>query len=151
GKEGKGWWFKTRKKGKDCEEDAEDKEGGEGKKPERIPPAWAFVYGDGSIWASAEYLYAWMKDARMPALATQGSLADPRPGALGQMGTQVLFGGDIETKEREGGRFALGFWLGEGHNLGLDGSVFFLTKQSVNFATAGFPSAVLGIPFFDAS
>src|SRR5262245_9985124 len=46
------------------------------------------------LWVSAEYLLWWIKDGPFPVpLATTGSATDPTPGALGQPGTTVLFGG----------------------------------------------------------
>src|SRR5436305_2050916 len=46
------------------------------------------------VWARGEYLLWWSKDTPLPrSVVTSGSPTDVRPGAIGQPGTQTLFGG----------------------------------------------------------
>src|SRR5207253_2607656 len=62
------------------------------------------------LWFSGEYLLWWTKGSNLPPLVTTGSPAAARPGALGQPGTSVLFGGDVDSGPRSGARFAGGLW-----------------------------------------
>lgn len=87
-------------------------------------------------WVSADYLHWWVKDAPQP-LITQGSTADPIPGALGQPGTQVVAGG---TPQDFGGisglRATLAFWCDEDRVYGMEGGYAFLTQTSRGAAFA---------------
>jgi hypothetical protein len=103
------------------------------------------------FWVSGDYLLWWIKDSRTPALVTAGSAYDAVPGALGQSGTQVLFGGDVNNPIRSGARFRAGYWLTPDQTFGLDGSFFFLGGQNVRFAAASDGSPLLARPFLDAN
>src|SRR5438132_527200 len=72
----------------------------------------------GRFWVSAEYLYWWTKGMHVPPLVTAGSATDTIPGALGQPGTRVLLGGDIDSEGHSGARFSAGFWLNECQTIG---------------------------------
>jgi hypothetical protein len=106
----------------------------------------------GRFWVSAEYLYWWTKDSRLPALVTSGSAADAIPGAIGQPGTQVLFGGDIGGEGQSGARFEAGFWLNECQTIGFEAGYFFLGSRTNSFVTGGSGapgSPVIARPFLD--
>lgn len=102
-------------------------------------------------WLSAEYLLWWVRDASLPIpLATSGSLLDDVPGALGQPGTRVLYGGaDDDFGMFNGMRFSGGLWGQRG--LGIEASGFLLERRSTGFSTqsdlSGTP--LLGRPFFN--
>jgi hypothetical protein len=102
------------------------------------------------FWVSADYLLWWTKDARLPALVTTGSVHDAVPGALGQPGTQVLFGGDFNAPVRSGGRFRGGYWFTPDQTIGLDGTFFFLGEQASHFAAASNGLPILARPFVNA-
>jgi hypothetical protein len=110
------------------------------------PPANRF-YG------SAEYLLWWVRGTPVPTLVTSGSFNDAIPGALGQPGTRILFGGgDTGSGARSGFRGTAGYWLNDDHTLGVEVSGFFLFAQNTNFSatTLGSPgSTILTRPFFD--
>jgi hypothetical protein len=92
----------------------------------------------------------WTKKDQTPPLVTTGPIESL--GVLDQSGTTVLFGGDIDHHERNGGRFAIGMWLDDGQTLGVEGNYFFLGRDSVDFsaASSGGPDAVLlARPFFN--
>jgi hypothetical protein len=94
------------------------------------------------LWLDAEYLLWWTKGIHLPPLLTTGATTDPFPGVLGQPGTKVLIGDDsVGGSDRSGGRFSIGYWLGNDRNLGVDGSYFFLGRQAVDqgFASSGSP------------
>jgi hypothetical protein len=105
------------------------------------------------FWFRGEYLLWWTKDGRFPALVTSGSPTDPLPGALGQPGTTVLFGGhDNDTDSRSGARFTAGMWLDDHQEVGIEANYFFLgaLSRTVTFdSTASGAPSVLARSFFD--
>lgn len=79
-------------------------------------------------------------------------LADPTAGTAGSAATRVLLGGDVDSGSHSGVRSTLGYWLSEDQTIGLEGSYFFLGKQSrtQTVSTSGdADSLILGTPFFD--
>ncbi len=105
------------------------------------------------FYGSVEYLFWWMRGTSLPPLVTSGSIGDTIPGALGQPGTTVLFGGgNTNTSPRSGFRGTAGYWLNDDHTLGVEVGGFFLFNQSSGFAqtSLGAPgSPILTRPFFD--
>ena len=91
----------------------------------------------GRFWVSAEYLYWWTKGSNLPPLVTAGSPGDAVPGALGQPGTRILFGGDLDSQGHNGGRFEAGFWLDDSHTVGIEAGYFFLGSRTNGFFTGG--------------
>jgi hypothetical protein len=105
-------------------------------------------------WGDVEYLRWFIKDSHVPPLVTKGSPNDMPPAALGQPGTVVLFGGDVNNEARSGGRFSAGCWFDDCHRFGLDGSFFFLAQDSVSFlarSDGSLGSPVLAIPYTNAT
>jgi Putative beta barrel porin-7 (BBP7) len=106
------------------------------------------------FWADAEYLLWWFKAAPAPVpLVTTGSLNDSVPGAIGQPGTQVLFGGQpLNSPARSGYRLTLGGWVNDCKTVGVEVTGFYFQPGAdVEFSkssnAAGLP--LLGVPFFD--
>lgn len=122
-------------------------------------PTGTFVMGPAAVenrwYVSGEYLYWWVRDGAIPPLVTSGSAADANPGALGQTGTQVLFGNDsLNTQGRSGFRFNMGRWFGPCQQWAIEGGFFFLGQRTNNFAAAGDgspTSPILGRPFFNVN
>ena len=108
-------------------------------------------YNSGNRWyVSAEALLWWMKGDRTPPLATTGSAADAVPGALGQPGTQVLFGGSqLSSSADAGGRFQLGYWFTRDHSLGFEADYWFLGTKSNDFSASSTGNPLLFRPFTD--
>jgi hypothetical protein len=100
-------------------------------------------------WGRVEGLVWSIKHSQVPALVTLGSPGDAVPGALGQPGTQILFGGNIENEERYGERFTAGYWLSKEEIVGLEGSLLFLDKRTIRFDDSSPGQPVLARPFFD--
>ncbi len=90
----------------------------------------------GRITLSADYLLWWVRKGPTPGpLLTVGSAGDPIPGALGQPGTQPLFGdGGLDYHTFSGLRLNGSIGLASG--LGLDGSFFILERRSLGFGAA---------------
>lgn len=85
------------------------------------------------LWVRGEYLMWWTKKMWTPPLVTTGSLTDAVPGALGQPGTTVLFGGSVNTPNRDGGRFTIGYWFDRDETWGIEGNYLFLSQRSASF------------------
>jgi hypothetical protein len=104
------------------------------------------------FWLGAEFLLWSTKRASLPPLATVGDPADPLPGALGQPGTRVLFGGEPDGSSR----YLPGFRLRGGYAItnewAVEASGFWLQNRSSQFAAqsgaGGLP--VIGRPIIDA-
>lgn len=108
----------------------------------------------GRFWLRAEYLLWWTRGDQSPPLVTTGVPGTtPLPGALGQPGTSVLYGGTGgDNRPRSGGRFTAGFWLDPCRRFGLDASYFFLAPRATSFdaaSDAALGSALLARPFTD--
>jgi hypothetical protein len=83
---------------------------------------------------------------------TTGSINDLTPGALGQPGTRVLFGGNTVLGDAHSGvRGTAGIWLNEDHTLGVELGGFFLFPKRSNFSDSSFGSPLLFRPFTDAA
>jgi hypothetical protein len=99
-------------------------------------------------WARVDYLLWWLKSAPLPVpLVTTGNPRvgfDPNmvntvntAGAIGQPGTQVLFGDhDIHEQAYSGMSLTLGGWLDEEDWLGAEGSGFILERRTKRFVAA---------------
>lgn len=98
-----------------------------------------------SISFAGEYLFWWIRDSNFPPLATTGSVADLRPGALGMPGTVLLYGSpETEHEGRSGGRFTLTRWAG---STGWEASYLFLGSRSIGFLGFSGGDIVLARPF----
>jgi hypothetical protein len=105
---------------------------------------------EGRLYAEIEYLLWWMRRDREPALFTTGSPGDVPAGAIGQPGTDVLFGGHVGDPFHSGGRVTAGYLAAGG--LGVEAGYFILEQRSALFSTSsnGAPTApIIARPFFD--
>jgi hypothetical protein len=99
------------------------------------------------VYGSAEALFWWMRDSRLPPLLT---ISPPSVAGGVAPGTRVLYGDNsVAPQERIGGRFTVGMWLNECQNWGVVGSYFFLGNRGNSFATAGDGVSVLSRPFLN--
>jgi hypothetical protein len=92
----------------------------------------------------------WTKSGSAPPLITRGSPNAFNPGALGEHGTQILFGGSpLDPGMFSGVRLNGGFWLND--NLGIDASFFSLFQRSIVFNAASNPNGypVIARPYYD--
>jgi hypothetical protein len=102
------------------------------------------------FYARTEYLFWSIKDANLPVLLVAGpaGTVDTSDGNLNGT-TPVIGGGSIGNDWRSGFRVNAGMWWNECQNWGIDGSYFFLAKQSQSFAAASNGNPELGRPYFD--
>ncbi len=102
------------------------------------------------FWIRADYLSWWTNGNQLPALITTGLAADAVPGALGQPGTNVLFGGGVANSDtRSSYRMTLGYWGDTYRVLGMEADYFDLGGASANFSQTSNGSVILARPFFD--
>jgi hypothetical protein len=120
------------------------------------PPLAPTLFADAALdgfatrfWLSADYLLWWTKGDHVPSLVTTGSPNDAVPGALGQPGTQVLFGGDPSSQFHSGARFRGGYWFTRDQTFGIDGTFFFLGRRTGTFGDASDGVPILTRPFFN--
>jgi hypothetical protein len=103
------------------------------------------------FYVSAEYLMWFMKNSPAPPLVTGTFAPGPTPGALGDPGTLILFGGTgIDTWVHSGARFNAGYWFDDDQCIGLDGSVFFLGQRGAHFTAGSGGSAGIYRPFISS-
>lgn len=103
----------------------------------------------GPYWVRAEWLLWDTSGMNLPALITTGPPSDA-PGALGQQGTQILFGAEeVNSCAVSGGRIRFGRWLGPCQSWGIEGEYFSLENQTTQFIGSSRGSPVLARPFFD--
>ncbi len=113
-------------------------------------------HGDGgNAYARVEYLLWWIKETTLPPLVTTGFATAAPAGAIGQPGTNVLFGGhEGPTDGFSGGRVTAGVSMGGG--LGIEASYFQLEEKSQGFriASNGDPTGnttIIARPFFNTT
>jgi hypothetical protein len=104
------------------------------------------------LYGSVEYLYWWLREGHIPPLLTTSSFASG--GLLGQADTRVLYGDDrLETRHGDrfiGARPQLGWWLDDAHSLAVEGSAFFLERDSTYFKAVSDGSTLLARPYISA-
>lgn len=116
------------------------------------PPLFADAALDGFStrwWIGVDYLLWWTKGDRLPPLITSGAPNDALPGALGQPGTQTLFGGDYDSRVRSGVRLRGAYWFTPDQTFGMDATFFFLGGQSASFYDSSNGDPVLARPFYN--
>ncbi len=106
----------------------------------------------GNRWfGSAEYLLWFVQGQSLPPLLTSGSLAGNPPGAIGQPGTSVLFGGDnYSNNPYSGARLRGGYWFNDNHGLGLELGGFFLGAGANTYTNSSLGVPFLARPFVNA-
>ena len=100
-------------------------------------PMLSFAAPVPMAWVEASVLSWQIKDGPLPfPIVTTGNLADTIPGALGQPGTQVVYGGNgLDYGRAAGMRFSAGFWLPD-EPFGGEISAFGLQRRRTAFAVA---------------
>lgn len=102
-------------------------------------------------WARGEYLL-WRTDGlRTPSLVSTSpnGTAQVAAGVLDQ-GATTLFGGDLLTADRSGGRIRFGTWLGDFRRFGVEGEYLALGDINESFVGNSTGDPILARPFFNA-
>ena len=104
------------------------------------------------LWGGAEYLLWWINSGSTPPLVTLGNPNDPFPGALGQPGTQIIYGGNgaLDYGAFSGLRVTVGGWLDADGTWGLEGNGFLLERRPTHFVAGSDNSGnpAIFLPFF---
>jgi hypothetical protein len=97
-------------------------------------------------WVSADYMRWFLRRQTLPIplITTGDPTMTTNPGALGQPGTQILFGGALPERSYNGYQAAVGTWLDESQCWGFEASGFWLPKNTSTALTAADTGA--GIP-----
>jgi hypothetical protein len=103
------------------------------------------------VYGQAEYLYWQIRSLNVPPLVTTTNDPVNEIGAIGQPGTRILYGGEIDYGHLSGARLTLGVWLDHCHGLALEGSYFRLEDGSDFFVARSDDEGnpLLARPFFD--
>jgi Putative beta barrel porin-7 (BBP7) len=106
-------------------------------------------------WLSANYAMVLFRPMTLSApLVTTGSTADPHPGALGQPGTAVTFGGqNLDFGLMSGIQAEAGFFLDDERHFSFDASGFYVVPAHVKFAAASDPTGapLIARPIFNTA
>lgn len=99
-----------------------------------------------------EFLYWWASPLNTPALATSSpaGTAVANAGVLGQPGTNLLLGTELNDDVRPGARFTGNLWLDPWQNRGIEASYMFLGTESTDFATNSNRIPIIARPFFNS-
>ena len=110
-------------------------------------------FSDPKIWRSAEYLYWWTQHSNINVpLATQ----NPSSFAIiNQPGTQIILGARSRNNTFDFGglngvRIAMGGWIDEAHQYGIEGSGFGFSEanKTLSASSVGANNPILDVPFF---
>jgi hypothetical protein len=126
--------------------------------PADQPPAEPFpiepcpVVCEDRLRIDVDFLYWWLERLRVPALLTTGT--PQSGGVLGQPGTETLYGDDrLESRHDRyvGIRFGADYWFDDTQTWGLNGSAFFLERDSTNFTVKWNRIPFLARPYVDSA
>lgn len=102
------------------------------------------------LWMWAEFHALQYTRMTSPPLLTTGPANALNPAALGDPGTQVLFGSEnFEKRINYAGRFGLGIWFPHAPEWGLDGSYFYLVRREAQHLFGSNGDPVLAHPYFN--
>jgi hypothetical protein len=104
--------------------------------------------GPTRFYVGGEYLLWWIKDSHTPPLVTTSPASSS--GILGQPGTVVVLGGDLDNENCTGGRFTAGFglpWFCK--PTFLETNFLFLAERTNHFGAGSDQFPVLARPFFN--
>jgi hypothetical protein len=120
-----------------------------------VAPSFGFdppsSFGTETFWLKADYITGWFTRPTLNTpLVTQGSTADPRPGALGQPSTVVLFGDEqYRFNQLHGMQAELGVNLNDRLYLEFRGMVFWPTHTRAVFSSDSTGSPFISRPVFN--
>jgi hypothetical protein len=109
----------------------------------------------GRFWLRTDAMMWWTNGIHLPPLVTSNSTGNSA--AIGQPGTQVLFGSPTYLNEaqntyllggRGGARITLGAWLDRCHRWGIEADWFTIAGASVDYSNFSNGNPATGRPFF---
>jgi hypothetical protein len=100
------------------------------------------------MYGRVEYLLWWTDGQELPPLVT--SATGTGTGILGGEDTVILFGGDeLDSEERSGGRFTIGWWLDCEQCRALEANFWSLEESSDGFEVQSTGTPLISRPFFN--
>jgi hypothetical protein len=109
--------------------------------------------GKDRCWVGAEYTVSWFRPQHLSGpLVTTGAVTDALPGALGQQGTAVLFGNNIDYSMFNGVKAELGFFLDCDNRFSAEVAGLYLFFNHAHFGASSDPlgNPVIARPVFNA-
>src|SRR5262249_30192216 len=107
------------------------------------------------FWVNADYLAAFMRPMRLNVpLITVGAASDALPGAIGQPGTAVIFGGNnIDFNRYDGIHVGVGVFLDRCDRFSLEAQGFYLFGNNSSFTAAADANGnpIIARPFFNSA
>jgi hypothetical protein len=110
------------------------------------------VPADERLRVDVDFLYWFLEHMRVPTLLTTGT--PQSGGVLGAEGTETLYGDDrLDSRHGRyvGVRFDVDYWLDDARTIGLNGSAFFLERDSSNYTVKWNTIPLLARPYVDAT
>lgn len=99
-------------------------------------------------WFKADLIFGRFKEAKTPPLLTTSTPQESR-GIIGNEGTRIIYGGDIDLQTHLGTRMTGGFWMEPSQAWGLEGSYFFLANRTSSKRVDSQGDPLLAAPFYD--
>ena len=109
---------------------------------------------DGRLWVFGDYLFAFTRGSRLPALVTTSDAGTPQiiAGVLGAPGSRTLFGdGWVNDGVRSGIRLGTGYWFSAERIFGVEAGLMFLEGKAAHFTGSSNNFPILARPFLDAN
>lgn len=110
------------------------------------------MFGGMSFSVRGEFLYWWTSPLITPPLVTSspGNTPVDEAGVLGEPGTNLLLGTELNDDIRGGARFTGNLWFDSWQNTGLEASYMFLGTESTEFAITSNQLPIIARPFFNS-
>jgi hypothetical protein len=122
----------------------------------QMPRGWSMPIprSDGRLWVFGDYLFAFTRGSRLPALVTTSNAGTPQieAGVLGASGTRTLFGdGWVNEGLRSGIRLGTGYWFSAERVFGVEAGLMVLEGKAAHFMGSSNNFPILARPFLDAN
>jgi hypothetical protein len=120
----------------------------------QMPRGWSMPRTEGRFWVFGDYLFAFTRGSRLPALVTTSDAGTPQinAGVLGAPGTRTVFGdGWVNDGVRSGIRLGTGYWFSADRIFGVEADVMLLEGKAAHFTGTSNSLPILARPFVDAN
>jgi hypothetical protein len=120
----------------------------------QAPQGWSMPGPDRRFWVFGDYLFAFTRGSRLPALVTTSAAGTAAidAGVLGAPGSRTLFGdGFVNDGLRSGIRLGTGYWFSAERTFGAEAGVMVLEGKAAHFLGSSNTFPILARPFVDAN
>jgi hypothetical protein len=95
------------------------------------------------FWASADYVFGWLRGAQSPPLLSARPVGGGPP--------TILFpNGNLNDDGRSGFQLRGGLWIDDGQSLGIEAGTLYLCESTDRARVGNDPGTIIGRPFFNA-